>query len=342
MKYLQIVVAAMLILALPSHAQELGKLKMTDYSYGVGKFKKAKRVYIAYFNVNFELYKEAVDYKQGGKGFGSSRSSDATARAAIGLSGVDSADIQATTNRLYEEFVAEMKSYGLEIVSTEEAKATKVMKKWEMAKGPYVIESEIPGVMVSVPDNFSFLYNGSNITDKSPKLSKQLDDAIVVGVNLYAMFSQDKANLFKGKAAKVKLLTNYRLVGKYAASVPKTKGLRLKGSSTVHRVSSGVNFTWSKMRIGAGALAQYSGTLKKPLEIGGVMKKEKVVAYQKQGSSTPTSFSSYSHMDLANRFSTTAKWIDVDSKAYSQGLYSAGDAFIKGHIAKAFKKLKKK
>ena len=59
------------------------------------------------------------------------------------------------------------------------------------------------------------------------------------------------------------------------------------------------------------------------------MGKEKIVAYQKAGSSSQTSFSMYSEMDLASRFSTTAKWIDVDSKAYADGLYNACGTLLK-------------
>ncbi len=87
-----------------SLAQEIDPIKTSDYSYGTKHFAQAQRVYISGFKINFEFYKEAVDYKQGGGLFGRSKSSDATAKAAIGLAGIESTDIQNTTNRLYDEF----------------------------------------------------------------------------------------------------------------------------------------------------------------------------------------------------------------------------------------------
>lgn len=326
-------------------AQTIGDFKPDTYKYGLNKVKKAnKRVYIKGFNVNFEVYKEAIDVKTGGQGFRNTRTSDATARAAVGIGGVDAADVQMQTNKLYNEFVAMLEAKGLEIITIEEAEKTDTYQGWEKATGPYVIESGLPGVLTSVPEGFSFMYPGETNSGKKKKgflggsfkaqnLSKQLGDVIVADVNLYVMFSEDKEDLFKGRAAKVKILTNLRMVGNYVVSAPKKGGfIKIKGAQSSDRISSNVTFTYGK--IGAGALTQYVGSLKKPLEINGVMKKEKVVAFQKQGSSTPTSFSGYSYSNLADRFSNTAKWIDVDSKNYSEGLYLAASKMIKEHTEK--------
>lgn len=100
----------------------------------------------------------------------------------------------------------------------------------------------------------------------------------------------------------------------------------LKGQQTFNRVSSAVIFNQGK--IGLGSPVAFATNLKSPLEVDGVIKKEKVVAFQRQGSSTPTSFSGISLMDTADKFSKTANWIEVDSKKYANGLYMAAKKML--------------
>ena len=126
-------------------------------------------------------------------------------------------------------------------------------------------------------------------------------------------------------AAKVKILTNLRLVGDFTVQAPNDKGI-LKGQQSFNRISSGVIFNQGKQ--GLGSPVTFSTILKKPLEVDGVIKKEKITAYQKQGSSTPTSFSSISHMDTADKFSKNTTWIEVDSKKYAEGLYMAAKKML--------------
>ena len=325
------------VLALSMQAQTLGDFNAKTSEMGKGKLAKApKKVYIASFNVNFEVYKEAMDYKRGGSTFGGGQRSDASARAAIGLGGIDAADIQLKTNQLYNEFVATLESGGLEIISAEEAGKTDVYQDWELTTGPYVVESGVPGVLLCIPEGQSQYYRGTKSNGKIKKgllddnviparLSDQLNDAIIANVNLYFMFSEEGNDVFKGNAAKVKIFTNLRMVGDYTVSAPNVKGF-LKGQESFDRIASGVTFHQGKQ--GMGSPVFFGTNLKKPLEVDGVIKKEKVVAYQKQGSSMPTSFSGVSYMDTADRFSKNATWIEVDSKKYADGLYMAAKAML--------------
>jgi hypothetical protein len=157
------------------------------------------------------------------------------------------------------------------------------------------------------------------------RLSNQLGDAIIANVNLYFMFSEEGSNWIKGNAAKVKIFTNLRMVGDYVVNAPK-KGGFFKGGESYDRISSAIIFNQGKQ--GLGSPVAFSTNLRDPLEVAGVLAKEKVVAYQKQGSSTPTSFSGVSFMNTADKFSKTAKWIEVDSKKYSDGLYMAAKKML--------------
>jgi len=322
------------------NAQDLEEFKPGKQKYGLGKLKKdAKKIYIASFNVNFETYKEAISYKASG-GFRKNAKGEATAKAAIGINGLEEADIQEKTNQLYNDFIADLEAKGFEIITPEIAEKTKTYEGWEKASGPYVTESGLPGVMTSVPEDYSFFYkketkegkkkkgflNGSLIPQK---LSKELDDAVVANVNLYFMYSEAGNDFFKNSGgAKVKMFTNYRLISDYVVAAPKKKGfIRMKGAQTSDRINSNISFT--KGKLGLGAEVQYDGILKKDLEINGVIKKEKVVAYSKQTSETATSFKPV--VIAGPSYSSLTKWIDVDSEKYSEGMYNAGSKFLKHH-----------
>lgn len=343
MKNLKIVITviACLIFAI-SNAQDLADFKPGQQKYGLGKLKKGpKKIYIASFNVNFETYKEAISYKSSG-GFRNNVKGEATARAAIGINGLQEADIQEKTNKLFKDFVNDLKAKGFEIITSETAAETNTYSGWEKASGPYVTESGLPGVMTSVPDGYSFFYKKETKEGKKKKgflggtlvpqkLSNELNDAVIANVDLYFMYSEAGNDFFKNAGgAKVKMFTNYRLIGDYFVAAPKTKGfIRMKGAQTVDRINSTISFT--KGKVGLGAETQYNGNLKKDLEINGVIKKEKVVAYSKQTSATATSFTPV--VIAGPSYSTLTKWIDVDSKNYSEGLFNAGSKFLSHHTS---------
>lgn len=340
--YISLVLALLFTCTLS--AQSLGEYKPGLSKYGLKEFKKgSKKVYISNFSIHFEVYKDAVDYKAAG-GFRNTKRGEATARAAVGLLKIESADIQAQADKLYQEFVADLTAAGYEIITPEAAAATEAYQGWERADGPYIQESGLPGVLVAVPDGYSFFYKRQTKKGKKKKgflgglgkpaaLSKQLDDATIAEVDLYVMFTEDKQSLFKGNAAKVKILTNLRVVGSYAITSEKKGGMiKFKGATTVDQISSKVNFF--KGKVGLGTKGAYQVSLKKPLEIAGIIPQEKITAYQKGATTYLTSFntSSYNGLtfySLEDRFSETAKWIDVDSKKYAQGLYDACSKILK-------------
>jgi len=325
--------------------------------------KAPKKIYINSFNVNYEFYKEAVDFKLGGNGgrIGGNKS-NATARAAIGLGGIKANLMQEETNKLYNNFISRLKSEGYEIVSAEEAAKTELYKDWKKSTGPSIGES-FSGIINTVPDGYTFFYKRKTAKGElkkgflgglgnQAKLSRALGDATIADVNLFVMFTENGSDLFKGNAAKVKLKTNLRLASNYMISVPvkpkKKKGIAgkllgsvsIKGATNDYPASSNISFMQGKS--GLGSKSSFTGTLKEDVEINGVVEKQKVVAYQKQGSFVPTSFSTFSDYvnAKADRFSKTTKWIDVDSKKYAEGYYNVCNTFLTKQLDDFFSKLK--
>lgn len=354
---------SVLFISFSLNAQSIGELNISNSKYGMNSIKKApKKIYINSFNVNYEIYKEAIDFKSGGNGgrIGGNKSS-ATAKAAFGLGGIDASKMQEKVNQIYTNYVKRLKKEGYEIISSSIAENTDIFRDWQKETGPVITEN-LSGIISCIPEGFTTFYKRK--TNKGeikkgflgglglqPKLSKALNDAIIADVNLFVMFSEEGGNWSVG-AAKVKIKTNLRLIKDYAISIPKKikkkksvagklfGSVKIKGATDVYPANSNVIFTQGK--VGLGAKGSYTGTLKSDLEINNVLKKQKIVAYQKQGSFVPTSFSTFSnYIDAtADRFSKTAKWVEVDGDKYADGFYNACNSFLNKQLDYFFSKIK--
>lgn len=364
MKRINYFFTTVLLISINTFSQSTEEIKISTKFYGASKMKKApKRVFINSFNVNYEIYKEAIDFKAGGNGGRiGGITSNATARAAVGLGGIDANKMLDKTNQLYTNYINRLKNEGYEIISAEEAGKTTVFEGWEKVSGPFIVEN-LSGIITTTPASFTSYYKRK--TDKGEikkgflggiglqaKLSKALEDAIIADVNLFVMFSEEGSDWMKGRAAKVKIKTNLRLVNNYAISIPQkfkkkktTVGkllgsVKIKGAVDIYPASS--NVTFSQGKIGLGTEASFTGNLKNDVEINGILKKQKIVAYQKQGSFVPTSFSTFSnYLDAkADRFSKTAKWIEIDGDKFAEEFYNVCNNFLTKQLDAFFKKIK--
>lgn len=336
-----------MVSALYLNAQELGDFKPKDSSFKPKKLSQGtKKLYIASFTINFETYKEAVDKKEAG-GFGRSVKNAAKAKAAVGLSTLDKGALQAEADKLYTEFVEKMKGMGYEIISAEEAGQADTYKRWEKATGPNIFETDMPGILAVIPSGYSFYYRGRNALSSkldgfkktAQNLSKDLNDALIADVSLIYAFSEVANGWNVGNQAKVKLNINYRLASTYTFSDEKTATGSItsffdKSKQSV-TMGSQVTFTRGKLKVGGSAEAQYVGTMKADLEIGGVLKKEKVIAYSTQTQAT-ASLQNPIVVIRGDNYSERTKWLEPDGKKYAKGIYLAGSKFLSYQIDKAF------
>lgn len=330
-------------------AQTVGKIEIKDNSYKVNKLAEGpKKVYISNFIINFEIYKEAVDSKKAG-GFGRSVKNASKAKAAVGLLTLDKEAIQQQADKLYNEFVAEFKGKGYEIISSETAGQTPTYNGWKKQSGPEIKETDMTGILAVVPSGFSYYYKDRNAFsskmaafDKTPQnLSKDLDDALIADVTLIYVFSDEGTDWNIGNTAKVKLLINYRLANTYTVSSEETSaGLTSMFDKSKQAVglSTSLLLTRGKLSVGGSAAAQYTGTLKKDVEISDVLQKDKVEAFSKQTMAT-ASLQNPIVMIRGDNCSSTAKWLEPDGLKYAQGIYLAGKGFINSHLKELLSKL---
>ncbi|RYZ94595.1 MAG: hypothetical protein EOP47_27540, partial [Sphingobacteriaceae bacterium] len=150
------ILALLVVLSAGAKAQTLGEFKPKDTSYGVKKSKDATRVYISSFTVNFQIYNEKEKFKQGGYQFGGGVKGDAKASASVGLAGLTEADIQQVTDKLYQDFVGQLKASGLQIVSPDEAAKIDTYSDYVRLQGGKVSFAQLPGTMSTSPTGYEF------------------------------------------------------------------------------------------------------------------------------------------------------------------------------------------
>tara|TARA_R110000868_G_scaffold274760_1_gene534404 strand:- start:294 stop:1346 length:1053 start_codon:yes stop_codon:yes gene_type:complete len=324
-------------------AQTLGEFKPLDGGYKAKNVTDgSKKMYVASFTINFEIYKEAVDEKKAG-GFGRTVKNAAKAKAAVGLSTLDKEAIQAKADQLYSEFIADFKNKGYEIISSEEAGKSDTYKGWEKAVGPAIYETDMTGIIAVIPTGFSYYYKDRNAFssklggfDKTAQnLSQDLDDALIADASLLYIFSAEGNDWNIGNQAKVKLFVNYRLANSYTITDEKTSAgitSMFDKSKQAVGLSSYVNFTRGKLKIGGSPESQYSGGIKSDLEIEGVLEKDKITAYSTQTQATATLLNPIVSI-RGDNYSETTKWLEPDGKKYAEGMYLAGRKFLEYHTS---------
>lgn len=332
-------------------AQSLGEFKPTDTSYGLNKIAKSKtnRIYIAGFDVNFQVYNEKQDYRQGGAMMGGGMRGDALAEVSVGLEGLDEKTVQEITDKLYKDYIAKLEAKGLNIITADEAAKTDSYDGFMRIKGGAVTMAEIPGVMSCSPTGYEFFVKDVNKDGKSkkggflgnqammyPKLSKELGDAIVGTVDLTVLFISEQDG-FKGNGAKVKVKTSLRLIGREAVTMTSDAKIKMKGQNTITMVVSDVSFYHGKA--GAGATSVYQGTLSRPLAILGVLDDEKVTSYARGGTSAGTATIYGTFYSVRNDKTKNAKIVNVDPVKYSEGVYAAANKFMTYHTDEFLKSL---
>lgn len=340
---------SVICVSIPSFAQTIGKIETKDNSYKPDKIGEgSKKLYISTFTINFEIYKEAVDVKNAG-GFRNTIKNAAKVKAAVGLATLDRTAIQEKADQLYSEFIADFKNKGYEIITAETAGQTPTYKGWNKQTGPEVKETDMTGILAVVPSGYSYYYKDRNafssklagFAKTAQNLSKELDDALIADVSLVYVFSDAGTDWNIGNAAQVKLLINYRLASSYTISDEKTSlGITSMFDKSQQSVglSTSIVLTRGKLSIGGSPASQYNGILKKDLEIGGVLKKDKVVAFTKQTMATATSLNPIVVI-RGDNYSSTTKWLEPDGVKYAEGMYLAGKGFLTSHLNEIMNKL---
>lgn len=329
-------------------SQELGDFKPKDDTFGLNKLKnKSKKIYISNFSVNFQLYNEKQKKNSGGTLFRNKGvRGDATAELMVGLGNVNENNFQTITNTLYDDFMTKLKANGFEIITADVAGKTETYKNYTKASGPFIVTPEDkPGLISVTPAGFDFYYLektkagkliAKNLVglDKTPQnLSKDMDDAVVVAVDLYVFFMKD-AYAFQGTAANIKIKTQLSLVANEAISAKSNdKSLLFRKKVEYVTGANSISFVCGKYKIGGSAESVYTGNLKKDFTIKNVIDKKVIQSYTKSDVDfigTDTYFGKL--YEANNKTSSKTSVIPVDPKKYNEGIIKAGNVFLEYHL----------
>ncbi len=344
-------IVALLFFSLNIQSQALGEFKPKDQSYGLGKLKNSnKRIYISNFTVNFQIYNEKEKFKQGGYQLGGGMKGDAQVGVSVGLEGLDEKTVQEITDQLYQDYIAKLKAKGLTIITADEASKIEAYEGYTRVQGGKISMAELPGTVTAIPTDYEFFVKGFNKDGKAkkggflgnpamkyPKISKDLDDAIVGNVDMTILFVRDQQT-FQGNGAKLKVKTDLRLVANDAIVMTSDAAIKFKGQNTVTAVQSKVEFYHGKM--GMGSPTAYIGTLGKDLTINDVINSEKLTSYA-AGSidmiGTKTMYGTW--FSTKDGSSDKSKIIPVDAAKYKEGVTAATSKFLNFHTDEFLKSI---
>ncbi len=257
MRKLSVVIACM-VLPFLVNAQTISDKEVKSGGFSQGKFKNApKKVYINSFQIFFEVFGSADASTTGGESFGRVHSSTKTVMG-VALEGVESEDFMMVTNNAYQYFIEDLKSKGFELVSADEAGKTSLYKDWIRKQGGELSSSESAGFVRATPAGYEYFVPGekksgkerTTVFDRSPALSQELGDAIIVDVALSFDFIDMK--VFRSE-----LLNVSNVKGKVNFKVSTAPGPSM--------VVSTVNFSYGKTFTAATAAIQ--NTLKSDIAI---------------------------------------------------------------------------
>lgn len=273
-----------------------------------------KNVYIADFAVHYQVYSEKSASTKGGSGiFGKVMGATKTSLA-VGLD-ISEATLQNITNKAYADFVADLQAQGFNVMKAEEAKNTDYYKDYKYSTNLNMIASNsIEGAITVHPQNVGFFYKQGASTNTT-KLSKELNDAAVVRIDLYVEFVETRGSNKSGIGTNVVAKTN----------------LVLSENNTI------AHFIVGRNKIGGSPLGEYQGVLKKDLDIDGVIKEEKItnyVASDYDNWGTSTAFGTV--YSAKNKATSKAAIVPADTKKYEKGVEQAINTFLTYHL-KEFK-----
>jgi hypothetical protein len=279
--YSSVIILSTLLISINGFSQSISDKEVAIKGFSQAKFNSApKKVFINSFNIYFEVFGSAEASTTGGESFGRVHSSTKTAMG-VALYGVDSEDFIEITNQAYQYFVKDLESKGFEIVSPDLAAKTSLYSEWMRKSGGELSSAEATGFVRVTPSGFDYFVPGEKASgkekgtffDRSPALSKELDDAIIADISFTFDFIDMK--VFRSELltmSNVKGIVNFKADVSPGASMDVSKA----------------NFSFGKTFTAATAAIQTS--LKKSIAIAApVFKDEKFSeTNQAQATNIPT------------------------------------------------------
>lgn len=327
------------------YAQQLEDFELKINGYGEKNLRKMKqqRLYIAEFEINYQLMANFSETAQGGRQLGGSYRGDATASLVLGVPSVEVEPLQQNVEDMYKMFIERMKAEGYEIVSADEAAKTKQYEDWERLEGGTPSESQNLGYIQCIPSDFSYFKKRVNKDGRAKtgifnditmtKLSKSLDAVVAVvklNVPIFAEAESAGSKMLSGAVgglAKVVVKPDFRIAtGIYFST----------GGMSGEFVPTKVSFFYSN-------LARVDAFPKKDISITGVFDNEKKYKASQAASTTysGTAMGAMTLFRVDNKTMEKMQEVECDPEKYYAGIKLASEKYIGTALDEFFASYKK-
>lgn len=297
-----------------------------------------KKIFIKTFKIYYQMIAEAEKTVYGGRQFGGgSYTGDATARLAVGVEGVEPEDLQSLTNEIYQDYIGRLKDMGLQVMTAQDITPIDYFDGWGSIEGPHINQEQVKGSLMVVPDGFSYKVkkitkkgkertggfmagiqsvNGADVAEFNssaygalPKISNQLDDAIVaeVAISVPSIYLDPKSKLGTAK---------------------------IKGGPYLRLGKAKVSYVAGKLKK-PGAPSPNSMVemlLTKAVPINGVFEGEEFKAVATKSRTTVPSYATF--FTVEDKTVALSNTISCDAEVYKREVKKPIDAFIQQSLDK--------
>lgn len=323
-----ILIGALAIMCTSVFAQKVGKMDMKPEAMTGKKFNNAlKKVFIQHFFVNYQMMMSQSEIARGGRQLGGGYRGDASASLSMAVKGVDVEQLQAMTDKFYQDYKKQLEDAGFQIMTVDEVKKNEFFSKHDVYAGGTAGAGTVPGYVSTSPNGISFLESkGGVFNPLGMPDSKNLGGVIVSRVYITVPFvenaeSQASKALTKsvGGVAKIVVKPNLRVSPRESIPV----GGDFKKPITL---TSNVTFAFKK---NLKYQATFQGKLKKPIEIDEVFEEKKYKASQSADSDNwGTSNGMFTMFNVEDREIKNTQAVECDGDKYVNGVREAVSTYL--------------
>ncbi len=323
------IILILTICTLSASAQQVSNVELKKPGRPSGDFKykdikdAPKKIYIAEFWIAYQLVFSDQEQTAAGMSYGKTKTS-----LTIAIANLNKEDLIGVTNTIYADFIGDLKEHGYEIIKASDIKGVKTYEGWQLLDGGSLNEAQIGGYVFSSPSNTQYFVKKVTKKGKAKgsflgyemKLSQALDGTIIAKVNIIVPFIEDaESGVSKvggkiiGGVSKIVVRPNFRI---------RSEGLG-QGYNTVY--NSKVYFGYSQKSNSQNTL---TGTLKKPVVIGGVFEDKKYKSIATAAANGTTGSGAYKIVTSYNVSSDQVQFAECDPTAYKEGVLKAAKAYL--------------
>ncbi|WP_288342861.1 hypothetical protein [uncultured Roseivirga sp.] len=315
-------IAVLLFTSVFGFAQTVEDFKVKTLGAANNNYRKSpKRVLIADFQVQFQTALNLEDEKKGGKMWRKGIKGDAKAALTLILEGLEGDKLQALSDQLYEQYVADLKAQGFEIAPIEElwnhdVYAKNREKRWELKSGNGPEQGNEYGMILTRPSSQQFVVAQRQVNKEKGSPITQIGD--------YEASTERKLGLKKNDFIYNKVVI---VVSAFDNALSET-ARALNRHTGYAQVKAETNF-----KIGEKSFNRFNlGTMvvSKGIEVADVLEKQKFDASQAaERDRNGTEIGILRVWEVENRADINAAIVKCDPDLYAKGTLLGAEAFLK-------------